>query len=142
VFLHQRLLERRELRARHARCGQDLLAAHGIVLLRHAAAAATLTGHRLGQLGQLALAKQDHILRDLAQAAREQAEPGAQLHDAIALRVPGQLRSREAQLSSEPGDHLGRTRAERRQGTGSTAQLYHRKARQQLAQPLLLAQER
>ena len=78
----------------------------------------------------------------LPHSAGDEAEEAADLGDAVAHRVPGDLGLGELELLGELDLHLEAVLAERRQRAGGAAELEHEHARAQLGEPLLVALER
>jgi hypothetical protein len=121
--------------AHHGDAGVDVVGRDRVALLRHGAAAAAALGEGLVDLLHLGLHHQLHVHADLAERARDQAEEAADLGDAVAHGVPGDLGLAEAELPHQPFLHLQAVGAERGQRAGGAAELAHQHARAQLLEP-------
>ena len=95
----------------------------------------------LVDLLDLGLHHQLHVEGDLAAYAGDEAEEAADLGDAVAHGVPGDLRLAEAEFLHQPGLHVEPARAERGQRAGGAAELADQDARPQLLEALAVALE-
>src|SRR3546814_9370939 len=83
--------------------GEDRFGTHRVRLLRQRRGAATplaVVG-TLAQLADLVLTHEENIAGHLAEAAGDEAEPVAELDEAVALVVPGHRRHREVEFLGE-----------------------------------------
>ena len=96
---------------------------------------------RLEDLLDLGLHQELHVERDLAAGAGDEAEEAADLGDAVAHRVPGDLRLAEFQLLHQLGLDFEAAFAERGQRAGGAAEFADQHARAQLVEPLAVALE-
>ena len=124
----------------HQRGGRvNIEARDRIALLRHGARRAAPLVERLVDLGHLGLHQELHVHRDLAERAGDEAEEAADLADAVAHGVPGDLRLAEAELVHQRRLHLEAVGAERSQRADRAAELADQHAWTQLRQPLAMA---
>ncbi len=100
----------------HQRDGRvDVEAGDRVALLRHGARRAAPLVERLVDLGHFGLHQQLHVHGDLAERAGDEPEEAADLADAVAHGVPGDLGLAEAELLHQLRLHLrGRRRRARR----------------------------
>ena len=96
---------------------------------------------RLVDFFHLGLHQQLHVEGDLAAGAGDQAEEAADLGDAVAHGVPGNLRLAELKFLHQLDLALQPVLAERGQRAGGAAEFAHQHARPQLLQALLVALE-
>ena len=96
---------------------------------------------RLVDFFDLGLHHQLHVEGDLAAGAGDQAEEAADLGDAVAHGVPGDLRLAELELLHQFGLHLQAVLAERGQRAGGAAEFADQHARAQLLEALLVPLE-
>ncbi|RMO63602.1 hypothetical protein ALQ38_05522 [Pseudomonas marginalis pv. marginalis] len=107
--------------------------------MRHGGRAALARRRRFEDFCRFGLHQQADIAPQLAQAARDQTEHAGELHQAIALGVPGLLGQVQLQLRCQRLSHRHGLLAQRCQGAGGTAELQHQQARFQLCQTLATA---
>ena len=112
-----------------------------IALLRHGRGRAAALVERLEDFFHLGLHHELHVEGDLAAGAGDQAEEAADLGDAVAHGVPGNVGLAELELLAEFGLHLEPVLAERGQRAGGAAEFAHQHARAQFLEALLVALE-
>jgi len=122
--------------------GVDIKGRDRIALLRHGARRPAPLVKGLIDLGDLGLHQKLHVHGNLAKGAGQEPEKAGDLADAIAHRVPGDLRLGEAELLHQRGLHLESVTSERRQRPDCAAELADQDARLELRQPLAVALHR
>ena len=96
---------------------------------------------RLVDFLHFGLHQQLHVEGDLAAGAGDQAEEAADLGDAVAHGVPGNIGLAELELLAQLGLHLQPVFAERGQRAGGAAEFADQHARAELLEALLVALE-
>src|SRR6266480_6874199 len=94
---------------------------------------------RFVDLGHLGLHEQLHVHRNLSERAGEKAEEASDFADAIAHRVPGDVRLAQPEFAHELRLHLEATSAERSQRPDSATEFSDQNARSQLREPLTVS---
>ena len=90
------LQQRGRVLAHHRGVGVDVERRDRVALLRHGARRAAALVERLVDFADLGLHQELHVHRDLAERAGDQPEEAADLADAVAHGVPGDLGLRRA----------------------------------------------
>src|SRR5262249_28459078 len=103
-----------------------------VTCLRHGRGGAAAFMERLEYFGDFGLHQELHVHRDLAERAGEQAEKAADLTDAVAYRVPGDLGLAELELGHQAFLHLEAVLAERRECADRACELADQNTRAQL----------
>ena len=131
-----RPLHHRHQRLHDPRRRQDVFGGDRVALLRHGRGVAASLDIGLRDLGHLGLRQQDHVGRDLAEAAADQAEKADRLRDPVARHMPRRRGGGEPELRCQALHHRDAAVAERRERAGGSAELHLLHARTKLVQPL------
>src|SRR5208282_950067 len=111
-------------------------AGNRIALLRHRRGRTAAVGERLEHLLDLGLHHQLDVEGDFSQRAADEAEEAADLGDAVAHRVPGDLGLAQAKLRHQRRLHAQSVRAERGERAAGAGELAYQRTRPQFVQAL------
>src|SRR5208283_2338929 len=92
-----------------------------------------------GELGDFGLPVEGDVTRNLAQRAGAQTQSGGDFGDAIAMRVPGNRRQREAQIVGQGFGDFRPAATESGKGADGAAELQRQHARLDFGEPLAMA---